>query len=291
MPKETKKNSNKFGGELSRTGKETPEGVHQPPEGLWTKCKNCEEIIYNKELDENFKVCPKCGYYFRLSARERIALLLEPKSFREYDKNLLSTNPLSFRANQSYQEKIVEEQKKTALKEAVVTGEGLIGEHQVVCGVLDFEFLGGSMGSVVGEKVTRAIEKAIKKKLPLIIVSASGGARMQEGVLSLMQMGKTASALAKFSEKSLPFISILTDPTTGGVAASFAFLGDIILAEPKALIGFAGPRVIEQTIRQPLPEGFQQAEFLLKHGMIDLIVERKETKKILVRLLNFFKPR
>lgn len=257
------------------------------PEGLWTKCKNCEEIIYNKELEDNFKVCPKCGYYFRLSARERIALLLEPKSFKEYDKSLLPGDPLSFTANQSYQEKIAEDQKKSGLKEAVITGEGLIGEHRIVIGVLDFEFLGGSMGSVVGEKITRAIEKAIKKKLPLIIVSASGGARMQEGVLSLMQMSKTSAALAKFTHTHLPFVSILTDPTTGGVSASFAFLGDIIISEPKALIGFAGPRVIEQTIRQPLPEGFQQAEFLLKHGMIDLIVERKEMKKTLIRLLNF----
>jgi len=275
MPKGAKKNS---------TGKEIPEG-------LWTKCKNCEEIIYNKELDENFKVCPKCGYYFRLSARERIAQLFEPRTFREYDKNLLPADPLSFTTDQSYRDKIIEDQKKTGLKEAVVTGEGMIAGQRVVCALLDFEFLGGSMGSVVGEKVTRAIEKALKKKLPLIIISASGGARMQEGVLSLMQMGKTAASLAKFSKKKLPFISILTDPTTGGVSASFAFLGDVILAEPKALIGFAGPRVIEQTIRQPLPEGFQQAEFLLKHGMIDLIVERKEIKKILVRILNFFETK
>ncbi len=265
----------------NNTGKETPEG-------LWTKCKSCEEIIYNKELEENHKVCPKCGYYFRLSARERIALLFEPQSFREYDKNLFPSDPLNFVAEQSYREKIAEEQKKTGLNEAVITGEGSIGQHRAVCAVLDFEFLGGSMGSVVGEKVTRAIEKTTKKKLPLIIVSASGGARMQEGLVSLMQMGKTAAALAKLSKKGLPYISILADPTTGGVSASFAFLGDIILAEPKALIGFAGPRVIEQTIRQPLPEGFQQAEFLLKHGMIDLIVERKEMKKTVVRLLNFF---
>lgn len=271
MAKETKENNKK----------------KSVPEGLWTKCKNCEEIIYNKELEDNFKVCPKCGYYFRLSAPERIALLLEPKSFKEYDKNLLPADPLSFIVNQSYQEKIAEDQKKSGLKEAVITGEGLIGEHRIVIGVLDFEFLGGSMGSVVGEKITRAIEKAIKKKLPLIIVSASGGARMQEGVLSLMQMSKTSAALAKFAHAHLPFVSILTDPTTGGVSASFAFLGDIIISEPKALIGFAGPRVIEQTIRQPLPEGFQQAEFLLKHGMIDLIVERKEMKKTLIRLLNF----
>lgn len=290
MPKENKKDSS-FGKLKMTLNKTEGSTGKETPEGLWTKCKNCEEIIYNKELESNFKVCPKCDYYFRLFARERINLLLEPKSFREYEKNLLPADSLSFMANQSYQEKIAEDQKKTNLKEAVITGEGMIAEHRVVCAVLDFEFLGGSMGSVVGEKVTRAIEKATKKKLPLIIVSASGGARMQEGMFSLMQMGKTASALAKFSQKRLPFISILTDPTTGGVSASFAFLGDIILAEPKALIGFAGPRVIEQTIRQPLPEGFQQAEFLLKHGMIDLIVERKETKKILVRVLNFFKPR
>jgi len=275
----------------SSTGKEnkkknaTAKGI---PEGLWTKCSSCEEIIYNKELEDNFKVCPKCGYYFRLSAQERIFMLLEPNSFREYDKNIVSTDPLSFVANQGYIQKITENQKKTKLREAALTGEGLIGTHRVIIGILDFEFLGGSMGSVVGEKITRAIEKAIKKKLPLIIVSASGGARMQEGILSLMQMGKTAAALAKFIHSKHPYISVLTDPTTGGVSASFAFLGNIIISEPKALIGFAGPRVIEQTIRQPLPEGFQQAEFLLTHGMLDLIVERKDLKKTLIRILDFF---
>jgi acetyl-CoA carboxylase carboxyl transferase subunit beta len=251
------------------------------PEGLWAKCKKCEQIIYQKELEENLMICPKCGYYFRLNARERIGQLTEPKSFKEYDKTMKSTDPLGF---PDYARKL----SAYPAGDAVVTGEGKIGPYGVVLAVMNFEFMGGSMGSVVGEKITRAIEKAIKKRLPVIIASASGGARMQEGILSLMQMAKTSAALALLAEKKLPFISLLTDPTTGGVAASFSMLGDIIVAEPKALIGFAGPRVIEQTIRQQLPDGFQLAEFVMQHGMVDVIAERKELKNTLIRILGFF---
>ncbi|MDI6641391.1 MAG: acetyl-CoA carboxylase, carboxyltransferase subunit beta [Elusimicrobiota bacterium] len=254
-------------------------------ETLWTKCKNCEQIIYNKELEENFKVCPKCGYYFKLSAKERLNMIAEPKSFEEYDKGLLPINALNF---PEYSNKLTELQKKLKLKEAIITGECLIGQYKVVICILDFDFLGGSMGSVMGEKITSAIEKAIKKHLPLVIISASGGARMQEGILSLMQMAKTSAALAALHAAKLPYISVLTDPTTGGVSASFAMLGDVNIAEPKALIGFAGPRVIEQTIREKLPDGFQLSEFLLQHGMIDMIVNRKDLKNTLIRLLNLF---
>jgi acetyl-CoA carboxylase carboxyl transferase subunit beta len=252
------------------------------PEGLWTKCRKCEQIIFQKELEENFMICPKCGYYFRLNARERIAQLAEPNSFREYDRDMKSVDPLNF---PDYGRKLAA---KTQAGDAVTTGEAKIGRHKVILGVMNFEFMGGSMGSVVGEKLTRAIEKALKKKLPLIIVSSSGGARMQEGILSLMQMAKTSAALALLAEKNIPYISVLADPTTGGVAASYSMLGDIIVAEPKALIGFAGPRVIEQTIRQQLPEGFQLAEFVQDHGMVDIIADRKEMKNTLVRILDFF---
>jgi len=257
-------------------------------ENLWTKCKSCEQIIYNKELKENYKVCPKCGYYFQLSAKERIEMLSEPNTFKEYNKDIAPVDALNF---PEYSEKLSDLQKKLKIKDAVITGECKIGEHKIVLCVLDFEFMGGSMGSVVGEKITKAFESAIKKKLPVIVVSASGGARMQEGILSLMQMAKTSSAVAKLHEAKLPFISILTNPTSGGVAASFAMLGDVNIAEPKALIAFAGPRVIEQTIKQKLPEGFQQAEFLLQHGMIDMIVERKDLKNTIIKLLNFFKKK
>lgn len=258
---------------------QTATGKKEIPDGLWTKCKKCEHIIYQKTLEENMMICPKCGYYFRLNARERIRQLVEPGSFKEYDAKLLPGDPLDF---PDYKKRI----SAYAGAEAIVTGEARIGNRRTVIGVMNFEFMGGSMGSVVGEKIVRAVENAIKKKLPLIIVSSSGGARMQEGILSLMQMGKTSAALARLGEKKLPYISVLTDPTTGGVSASFAMLGDVIVAEPKALIGFAGPRVIEQTIRQQLPEGFQLSEFLLEHGMIDIIVERKDLKNTLVKLLD-----
>ena len=250
------------------------------PTGLWTKCPKCEQIIYQKELDENLKICPKCKVYLRLGARERIDMLLEKNSFKEYDAKMLSVDPLGF---PGYSKRIA-----ASDTDSVITGEGKIENHDVVICVMNFDFMGGSMGSVVGEKIVRAIEKAIEKRFPVIIVSSSGGARMQEGIISLMQMGKTSAALALLGEHKLPYISLMVDPTTGGVAASFAMLGDINIAEPRALIGFAGPRVIEQTIRQKLPEGFQMSEFLQQHGLVDIITERKKLKDTLNKVLNFF---
>lgn len=267
---------------------ETPGDKKSVPEGLWTKCLKCEAIIYNKELDENFKVCSKCGYHFRLSVPERLALLLDQGSFKEWDEKLSLGHPKAYSTITGYAEKLKESQKKTTFADAVVAGEGMLEGRRVMVAILAFEFMGGSMGSVVGEKVTRTIEAAAKKRLPLLIVSASGGARMQEGIASLMQMAKTSAALAQYHKLGLPYISVVTDPTTGGVSASFAMLGDIIVAEPMALVAFAGPRVIRETLRQELPEGFQQAEFLLAHGMVDLIAERKDLKKTLARLLDLF---
>jgi acetyl-CoA carboxylase carboxyl transferase subunit beta len=258
------------------------------PEGLWTKCPKCEQIIYNKELQANLSVCPKCGHGLRVSARERIAMLVEEGTFQELAAALAPKDPLQFSDTVPYKNRLKEGQKKTGLKEGVVTGEGQMGPHRVALAVLDFGFLGGSMGSVVGEKITIAIEHALENELPLLIVSSSGGARMQEGILSLFQMAKTSAALARLRQARLPFISVVTDPTTGGVTASFAMLGDVIVAEPKALVAFAGPRVIEQTIRQTLPQGFQQSEFVLKHGMVDMVVERKELKATLIKLFSFF---
>ncbi|CCO09280.1 acetyl-CoA carboxylase, carboxyltransferase subunit beta [Desulforamulus hydrothermalis] len=253
------------------------------PEGLWVKCSRCSEILYTRELEKNFKVCQKCNYHFRLSATERIAITLDNGSFQEYDNELTTVNPLQF---PNYPEKLAAAQAATGLNEAVVTGQGTINGLPVVVGIMDSHFIMGSMGSVVGEKIARAVERAIEKKLPVIIFSTSGGARMQEGILSLMQMAKTAAALAKLDEAGLLFVSVLTDPTTGGVTASFASLGDIIIAEPGALIGFTGPRVIEQTIRQKLPEGFQRAEFMRQHGMVDMIVNRPELKETLAKILS-----
>ncbi len=258
------------------------------PEGLWIKCNNCSEIIYSKEIDRNLKVCPKCEYHFRITARERIDLLVDPGTFKEFDSQVHSEDPLQFKDSQKYRDRIKAAVKKTGLTDAVISGTSTLDGIPVVLTVFDFFFMGGSMGSVVGEKITRAVEKAVELKCGIVIISSSGGARMQEGALSLMQMAKTSAALARLRREGLPFISVLTDPTTGGVTASFAMLGDVNLAEPKALIGFAGPRVIEQTIRQELPEGFQRSEFLLKHGMIDGIVNRKELKKTLVTLLRAF---
>ncbi|MFC1501721.1 acetyl-CoA carboxylase, carboxyltransferase subunit beta [Elusimicrobiota bacterium] len=251
------------------------------PKGLWTKCPKCEQIIYQKEMDKNVKVCPKCGAYLRLDAKERIDQLIEKNTFKEYDAEMESVDYLEF---PGYQKKI----SSAVVNDAIITGEGKIGKYNVVIGVMNFKFMGGSMGSVVGEKITRAIEKAIEKEYPVIIVSSSGGARMQEGILSLMQMGKTSAALALLGEHKIPYISLLVDPTTGGVAASFSMLGDINIAEPNALIGFAGPRVIEQTIRQKLPDGFQMSEFVKEHGMIDVISERKNLKSDLIKILKFF---
>lgn len=258
------------------------------PEGLWIKCNNCAEIVYSKEIDRNLKVCPKCDYHFRITARERIELLVDPGTFTEFDSHLQSEDPLGFKDSQKYRDRVKTARKKTGLNDAVISGICTLDGVQVVLSVFDFFFMGGSMGSVVGEKVTRAAEKAVEERCGLIVISSSGGARMQEGALSLMQMAKTSAALARLRRERLPFISILTDPTTGGVTASFAMLGDVNLAEPKALIGFAGPRVIEQTIRQELPEGFQRSEFVLDHGMIDRIVNRKELKKTIVNLLRAF---
>ena len=261
------------------------------PEGLWTKCEECGEIIYNKTLEEDFKVCPKCDYHFTLSARERVAQLIDEGTFKEMDKDLASMDPLKFRGPKSYAVKLKEDRAATGLVDAVITGEGLINQKKVAVGVTDSRFIMGSMGSVVGEKLTRLIEFATDKKMPLIIVSGSGGgARMYEGMLSLMQMAKTSQALAKHHETKQLFISVLTNPTMAGIMASFASLGDLILAEPKALIGFTGPRVIEQTIRQKLPDGFQTSEFLLEHGMIDNIVHRKQLKASLHQLVEFFQP-
>jgi len=256
------------------------------PEGLWTKCQSCSEVIISKEIEKNLNVCPKCNHHFRVSARQRFDLLLDEGSFVEYDQNLVSVDFLRFKDSKSYQERINAALAKGGSKDAIICGEGRIEATPVQIAIFDFSFMGGSMGSVVGEKITRAIERALDKHTPVIIVSASGGARMQESILSLMQMAKTSAALAKLREEGLPFISVLTDPTTGGVTASFAMLGDINIAEPKALIGFAGPRVIEQTIRQKLPEGFQRAEYLLEHGMIDIIVERKDMRPTLSKVLK-----
>lgn len=255
-------------------------------EDLWVSCKKCKENIYVSELEDNLKVCPKCEYHFRLDARQRIHLLIDHETFTEHDQNLTSPDPLKFKDTKKYKDRMRATIKKNQTNDAIVTGSGLMEGIPIELAVFDFSFMGGSMGSVVGEKITRSIERAMENNVPMIIVSCSGGARMQEGIFSLMQMAKTSSALKKLSEKKLPYISILTDPTMGGVSASFSMLGDVILAEPGALIGFAGPRVIEQTIKQKLPEGFQRAEFQLEHGLIDNVVHRKEMKSTLVRLLN-----
>ncbi|MGH7276955.1 MAG: acetyl-CoA carboxylase, carboxyltransferase subunit beta [Candidatus Rokuibacteriota bacterium] len=257
-------------------------------EGLWIKCESCKEIIYRAEVERAGRVCPKCHYPFRISARERIALLGDPGSFEERDTTLESTDPLAFKDTKKYRDRLRAATQKTRTDEAVVCGVARVGGLPAVLCAFEFGFLGGSMGSVVGEKLTRAIELATDKHLPVVIVSASGGARMQEGILSLMQMAKTSAALQRLGERRLPYVAILTDPTTGGVTASFAMLGDVIMAEPRALIGFAGPRVIAETIRQPLPEGFQRSEFLLEHGQLDLIVDRRDLKETLRRILAFF---
>lgn len=254
--------------------------------GKWVKCDACKEILYKDEVHKNYSVCPNCGKHFRLSARRRISQIIDEGTFKETNKDMETRNPLNF---EGYNKKIETLQEKTNIKEAVTTGFGEINGEKVVIAVMDGNFMMGSMGSVVGEKITLAIEDAIQNKLPLIMFCVSGGARMQEGIISLMQMAKTSAALAKLDEAGLLYISVFTDPTTGGVTASFASLGDIILAEPNALIGFAGPRVIEQTIKQKLPDGFQKSEFLLEHGFIDKIVERKDMKDTLYRILQLHK--
>lgn len=256
------------------------------PEGLWVKCNSCKEIIYRKELERNLKVCPKCNYHFRISAKERIDLLADNATFVEIGNDLESTDPLNFKDQLAYKERLKESQKKSGNKDAATAGSVSIeGQHAMMV-VLDFAFMGGSMGSVVGEKFVIAAEKALEERLPLISVASSGGARMQEGIVSLMQMARTSAAISRLKKTGLPYISIVADPTFGGVSASFAMLGDVIIAEPKSLIGFAGPRVIEQTIKQQLPENFQTAEFLIEHGMIDIIASRKELKQTVAKLLR-----
>lgn len=257
------------------------------PEGLWTKCPKCAVMVFDKELDENLKVCPKCGHHFPMSARERIHSLVETCSFEEMDADLVSVDVLGFTGTASYTAKLEEYQRATGLKDAIVTGLGRIGPHLVGLGVMDFGFLGGSMGSVVGEKVTRLVEVCTDRELPVILISSSGGARMYEGLFSLMQMAKTCGALAYHARARLPFISVLTHPTTAGVMASFATVGDLILAEPGAMIGFAGPRVIKDTTQSELPPGFQTAEFLLEHGLIDAVVPRPQLRTKLITYLNY----
>jgi acetyl-CoA carboxylase carboxyl transferase subunit beta len=258
------------------------------PEGLWTKCEKCEALIYDKELDDNLKVCPKCDYHFQIGARERIHSLVETCSFEEIDAQMESVDVLKFTGAASYAAKLASYRKKsTLLKDAVITGIGKIGDHRVALGVMDFAFLGGSMGSVVGEKLTRLIEAGTDRGLPVIIISTSGGARMYEGMFSLMQMAKTCGALAYHAKQKLPYISILTNPTYAGVIASFATVGDLIIAEPEAMIGFAGPRVIKDTTQAELPDGFQTSEFLQKYGLIDAIVSRRVMKERLIFFLDF----
>jgi acetyl-CoA carboxylase carboxyl transferase subunit beta len=256
------------------------------PEGLWVKCPSCAQIIYNKDLAASLSVCTKCGHHFRLGAADRLRSLFDGP-WQEHDGGLRSTDPLKFTDTKPYHQRLETTIAATGLMDAVITATGQIGGIETVVAAMEYSFIGGSMGVVVGEKITRAIETAIARQRPVIIVSCSGGARMMEGTLSLMQMAKISAALARLDRAHLPYISILTDPTTGGVTASFAMLGDVNIAEPKALIGFAGPRVIEQTIRQKLPEGFQRSEFLLEHGMLDMVVDRRELKDVVIRLLRF----
>ena len=258
-------------------------------EDLWVECKKCKEQVYIAELETNLRVCPHCDYHFRLATRQRIHQLMDQDTFKEYDQHLTSADPLKFKDTKKYKDRIKSLAKKGISNDAVITGSGSMESLPIEICVFDFSFMGGSMGSVVGEKITRSIERAMENNSALVITSSSGGARMQEGIFSLMQMAKTSSALSKLSEMKIPYISILTDPTMGGVSASFSMLGDIILAEPGALIGFAGPRVIEQIIKQKLPEGFQTAEFLLEHGLIDNVVHRKNLKSTVAQLLRVLK--
>lgn len=277
-----------FKREDEKEEKEKREGLKLTDQ-LWVKCNSCNEIIYRKVIERNFQVCPKCNYHFQIPAKKRIECVLDPGTFIEYDAHLVSADPLEFKDIKRYPHRIKESQKATGQKDAILCGEGKVEGQPVMVGVFEFNFMGGSLGSVVGEKITRLIERAIEKRIGVVIFCASGGARMQEGILSLMQMAKTSAALAKLHEAKIPYISVLTDPTTGGVSASIGMLGDIIIAEPKAMIGFAGPRVIKETIRAELPEGFQRAEYLLEHGMIDLIVERKDLRHTLASLLEMLR--
>jgi len=258
------------------------------PEGLWVKCDSCGEIIYFKELERNLSVCTKCGHHFRISSRHYAKILLDDGSTEEFGRNLATTDPLQFKDSKRYPDRVKAAVDKTGLNDAILTVTGRMDGRPVVAAIMDFGFIGGSMGSVVGEKIALAIERSRDTKAPLLILSASGGARMMEGILSLMQMAKTCALLGELAEHGVPFISILTNPTTGGVTASFASIGDVIIAEPRALVGFAGPRVIRETVNQELPPGFQRSEFLLDHGMVDMIVPRSELKPVISRLLGFF---
>ncbi len=260
-------------------------------EGLWEKCKSCRAIIWKKDLEDNWQVCPKCGHHFRLGARRRLEMLLDDADWTEHDTELASSDPLHFSDTRPYAQRLKDAQRKLGMNDAVLTAEGRLAGRPVICCSMEFEFIGGTMGAVVGEKVTRAIERSLAQKQPLITIACSGGARMMEGAVSLMQLAKIGSALARLDDARVPFLSVLTDPTTGGVTASFAMLGDLNIAEPGALIGLAGPRVIEQTIRQKLPEGFQRAEFLLEHGFVDAIVPRLEMKSYIAQALGFFLDR
>ena len=257
------------------------------PDGLWLKCPGCQEIIFKQELDANLGICPKCGHHFQLSRKERIAMLVDDGSFEEWDSDLHSVDILGFTGTASYTSKLKENETKTGYHDAISTGKGTMGRHAIGLGVMDFNFLGASMGSVVGEKVTRLIERSTEEGLPVVLSCASGGARMYEGMFSLMQMAKTSAAIARHAEAGLPYFTLLTHPTMAGVMASFATLGDVIIGEPGALIGFAGPRVIKETTQQDLPEGFQRAEFLLKYGLLDMVVPRKDTKQTIVHLLDY----
>ncbi len=258
-------------------------------EGLWIQCGSCRQAIFKKDLEENLNVCPKCGHHFRIDARGRINLLLEP-GYELVDLELRSTDPLDFTDLKRYQHRLAEARKKTGLNDAIINAVGMLGPHAVVVSAMEYGFIGGSMGAVVGETIARAIDRSLANRHPLIIVAASGGARMMEGIVSLMQLAKIAAGLARLDDERIPYISVMTDPTTGGVTASFAMLGDLNIAEPGALIGFAGPRVIEQTTRQKLPEGFQRSEFLLQHGFLDAIVERKNMKAYLSQALSWMTP-
>lgn len=273
------------GGELDTSGERKVR-----TEGLWVKCDQCRQIIWKKDLEENLNVCPKCDRHFRIDARTRLAQLLDGNDYEVDDDGLASTDPLHFVDLKSYKQRLRQAQADTGLKDAVINARGKLEGRQVIVSAMEYSFIGGSMGAVVGEAITRAVERATEEVTPLIIVSASGGARMMEGVVSLMQLAKIAAALARLDEAKVPYVSVLTDPTTGGVTASYAMLGDLNVAEPGALIGFAGPRVIEQTIRQKLPEGFQRSEFLLEHGMLDAVVHRKQLKPYLARALTFMMP-
>jgi acetyl-CoA carboxylase carboxyl transferase subunit beta len=256
-------------------------------EGLWVKCDSCRQIIWKKDLEDNLNVCPKCDKHFRIDARSRLGLLFDDNQFETFDGNLVSTDPLKFVDLKAYSSRLKQARNDTGLTDAVINAQGKLNGRPVVMSAMEYAFIGGSMGAVVGEVITRAIEKAADTKHPLVIISASGGARMMEGVISLMQLAKISAALARLDELKVPYISVLTDPTTGGVTASFAMLGDLNIAEPGALIGFAGPRVIEQTIRQKLPQGFQRSEFLLEHGMLDAVVHRRDLKPYISRALDF----